>query len=195
MNAQTELPMTKAEFNRWLLDLERSSDRSRPHRYEWVEGRVMQMVNTTRDHGRVVLNILQALVARLDPSTWEAFVLEFGVEMAGSLRYPDVVVEPAGGDGHGRWAERPIILVEVLSGSSAKTDLIDKVAEYTSLPSLEAYVVASQDEAVCWHWQRQADGSFLAKPAEARGRDVSLPLTARGIELPLSEIYRGTKAE
>jgi hypothetical protein len=36
MTAETAVLMSKAEFNRWMQDIERSGDRSRPHRYEWV---------------------------------------------------------------------------------------------------------------------------------------------------------------
>jgi hypothetical protein len=70
--------------------------------------------------------------------------------------------------------------------------MVEKLAEYTSLPSLEAYIVASQDEPICWVWQRTgADRSFERKPEDISGRDKAIEIGALGISLPMSEIYRG----
>ena len=82
--------------------------------------------------------------------------------------------------------------MEVLSPSSVGTDMVEKLAEYTSLASLEAYIVASQDEPICWVWQRSGeDRSFPKTPEEIAGRDKAIMIAALGISLPLSEIYRG----
>ena len=116
--------------------------------------------------------------------------MEFGVETDGAIRYPDVVVEPPNLDApEGRRAEKPIIIVEVLSPSSYARDFVEKCAEYQTIASLEAYIVASQDEPICWHWQRQPDATFPRYPEEIAGREASIELKARAIALPMSEIY------
>lgn len=67
-----------------------------------------------------------------------------------------------------------------------------KLAEYTSLPSLQCYIVASQDEAIVWVWQRDEDtGGFPALPEEIVGIDAAIVVRALCITLPLGEIYRG----
>lgn len=82
--------------------------------------------------------------------------------------------------------------MEVLSPSSAGRDLAIKATEYTSLPSLEAYVVASQDKAIVWVWQRDPDTrAFPAQPVEIEGLDGIISVPALGVTLPLAEIYRG----
>ena len=87
------------------------------------------------------------------------------------------------------WA---VLLVEVLSPSSVARDMNLKLAEYTSLPSLQCYVVASQDEAIVWVWQRDEDtGAFPALPQEISGLDGRIDVRSLGIDLPLAEIYRG----
>ena len=124
---------------------------------------------------------------------------EFGVQKPTFTRFPDILVEPFSTELKERRSQFPVMLVEVLSPSTTGVDLTEKPAEYMSFDTLEAYVVASQDEPICWMWQRTAAGSepssaprvFPQLPAEISGRDQSIGLTALGIELPLAEIYRG----
>jgi hypothetical protein len=67
-----------------------------------------------------------------------------------------------------------------------------KLAEYTQIPTLEGYIVASQDEPILWVWQRDADSrAFPATPAEITGREATLVLDATALSVPLAEIYRG----
>ncbi len=70
-------------------------------------------------------------------------------------------------------------------------DLHIKAAEYMSLPSLETYIVAAQDEPRLWVWNRGTDqGRNWPKiPIEVVGKDKAVPVAAFGIELPMAEIY------
>ena len=184
MNAPFDLRLDKAAFDRWLL--------SQEQKYEWKEGRVVQMNNVTRDHASVVSNILHALRNRLESRLWRVVASDFGVEDQNFVRFPDVLVEPkkSGTPPKGRRSHDATVLFEVLSPASVDTDLIEKPEEYMALPTLEAYVVASQDAAICWLWQRDPAGRlFRAKPVRIAGRDQMVPLAALGIELPLAEIY------
>lgn len=184
MNAPFDLRLDKAAFDRWLLDQDR--------KYEWKEGRVVQMTNVTRGHASIVSNVVMALGALLDRDVWRIVASDFGVEQETFLRFPDVLVEPMGGDLSARRSETAVLLFEVLSPSSVDTDLIEKPAEYMTFASLEAYVVASQDAAICWIWERDPVTSrFPEKPLKIFGRDKAVELKRRGISLPLSDIYRG----
>ena len=183
MNAPFDLRLDQAAFNRWLLKQER--------KYEWKEGRVVQMERVTRAHARIVSNILLALGDRLDREAWSLLASGLRIQDETFVRFPDAFVEPAGGDLASCHCEHAVLLFEVLSPSSVDTDLIEKPQEYISFATLEAYVVASQDAAICWVWQRDpATGRFPAKPEKIVGRDQSISLLARGIALPLAEIYR-----
>jgi Uma2 family endonuclease len=62
------------------------------------------------------------------------------------VRYPDIVVDRAGGDGGDYIATAPALLIEVLSPE----DLGDKSTEYLRLLDLQAYIVFSQDEPKAW---------------------------------------------
>lgn len=187
MTPVAELMLTKAEFLRWIEAPER-----RRQRFEWAEGKVVQQANVTLNHGIIAGNIHYLFLSLLDREVWCAFISDVYVEQNGSYRLPDVIVTRLGADGKRRSVTEPVVLVEVLSSTSVERDFHDKLAEYPGFASLEAYIIASQDEPKCWLWERGKSGTFAERPRISQGRADSIVLGQRGIELPLAEIYRST---
>lgn len=186
MNVQPNLRMDKATFLAWLQE--------REERYELADGRVMMMTGGSRGHGIITRRLAAALEGRLDASRWTVLTSDFGVDLGpDTVRYPDVVVDVAGGLLKDLTATAPMLIAEVLSPSSASCDLGDKAAEYLKLPSLGAYLVLSQDEPKVWVWVRNASG-FTPGPDVVKGHDRVLRITALAIDVPVSEIYEGIQA-
>jgi Uma2 family endonuclease len=183
MNIQSHPRMSKAAF----FSMGEAAD----ERCELVEGRIAMMIRISRDHGIITRNLLLALCRRLDQREWEVFA-EFGLDTGpDTVRYPDIVVDKAGGGGKDYTAASPVLLAEILSPSTAAIDLGDKAAEYLKLPSLLAYLVLSQDGPKAWVWVRN-DGPFAPGPTLFQGNEAVIPVAALRIELPLAEIYAGT---
>ena len=77
--------------------------------YAWVQGRkgrdecdrrpFVMMTGATRGHWRVMMAPQPTLDARPDPKQWLAGAADLAVEIGEQLRYPDVLVERAGGAG------------------------------------------------------------------------------------------------
>ncbi|MDO9381953.1 MAG: Uma2 family endonuclease [Hyphomicrobiaceae bacterium] len=180
--------MDKAAFFAWLRAREGG-------RYELKNGEIIVHPGVSRNHHRVTGGFAHALRTRLQFEKWDIAIGEFAVEIRDDIRYPDVLVERRAEDGGAYSTADPVLLVEVVSPSSAGRDLSVKATEYLGLPSLEAYIVASQDEPIVWIWQRDAvTRAFAAEPVEIAGRDRTITLDALGIVLPLAEIYRGLGA-
>lgn len=179
--------MTKAAFLAW------NQDREGP-KCELKDGEIVMHPGISRDHNRVTLGFANTLRRLLAFDDWDIATNDFGVEIGDDIRYPDVLVERRAVDGSAYTTLEPVLPVEVLSPSSAGRDLRLKAQEYQSLPSLEAYVVASQDEAICWVWLRDSGRSFAKEPTEIAGRHGVIELPALGPSLPLAEIYRGVGA-
>lgn len=181
MNVQLPLQMDKLAFLAWV--------QGREERYELAEGRVVMMTGGTLAHAILVRRLLVLLDSKLNAKSWTV-VADFGVDVGPTtLRYPDVMVAAVGDGAKNLTARAPSLIVEVISPSSEGVDLRDKADEYLRLPSLVAYVVFSQDEPKAWIWLRTASG-FSPTP-DLVARDSSIRVSALGIELPLSEIYRG----
>ena len=119
MNVQLPAHMDKSAFLAWV--------QGREERYELVEGRVIMMVGASRAHGLIVRNLLVLLNRVLDPQRWMV-IADFGLDAGPqTLRYPDIMVDGADGDGADYTATAPALLAEVLSPSTASFDLRDKV--------------------------------------------------------------------
>ena len=179
-----EAKFDKAAFLQWVQTQER--------RFELKDGRVIMQAGGTKRHVRLIGSITSALITRLDRALWAVAPCDQAVEIGEDIRYPDVVVERLLDDGRSQTTEVPVVLVEVLSPSSVGTDMTVKLAEYTSLASLEAYIVFSQDAPLCWVWQRAGEArAFPLKPFEVRGSDSVIEILGLGVALPSAEIYRG----
>ena len=174
--------MTKEAFLAWV--------ERREERYEFSGGRVIKLVRVTRNHARVATNLLVALAARLQRERYDVFPGAFAVHVGDSIRFPDVLVEPAQPDGKSLRAESPILIAEVLSPGSLHIDFGDKLREYLMLPTLDTYLIVSPDEPRIWVWQRTA-GVFPPEPEIIEGADKHVGLPALAIDIPLLEIYRG----
>lgn len=183
-NVPYAAPMTKAEFLRWVQRQER--------RHEFVAGRAVMHAGSTKRHNWLAQNFAFLLRAQLSAEDWAIGFADVAVGVGHDIRYPDVLVEKHQGVGRDLVSEAPIVIVEVLSPSSVGTDMTEKLAEYTSLASLQAYIVASQDEAIVWLWQRDAvSAAFPAKPQEIAGREAAIGVAALNLSLPMAELYRG----
>jgi Uma2 family endonuclease len=184
MNIELPAHIDKPTFLAWV--------QGREERYELVRGRVVMMVGASRNHGLIVMNLAMLLRAQLDPREWEV-IADFGLDAGpDTLRYPDIVVDRAGGGGHDYTATAAVLLVEVLSPSSVAIDLRDKADEYRQLPSLNAYIVFSQDEPKAWIWERRR-GRFPLKPRETLlGEDV-IRIEIPPAALSLAEVYAGVR--
>jgi Uma2 family endonuclease len=184
MNVQPDLHMDKAAFLAWV--------EGREGRYELAGGRVLMMTGGSRAHAQITANLFRALDSRLDPDRW-TILSDFGIDLGPkTLRYPDVVVDPATDAPRDLTAIAPILIAEVLSPSTERVDLGDKAAEYLRLRSLAVYLVFAQDELKAWVWLRGPD-DFSPRPQVLTAPDDVVRISPLGIDLPLAEIYARVK--
>src|SRR5216683_2046699 len=177
MNVQPNLRISKAAFIEWSAAEE--------ERCELIAGRVVMMPRPSLAHGMIVMNLAFLLRTKLDPKQW-VVVAEFGLDAGPeTLRYPDIVVDRAGGSGKSYTASAPVLLAEVLSPSSVEIDLGDKAAEYLRIPSLLAYIVLSQDEPKAWVYIREG-AQFTPGPAVIGGAEAIIRVPAMQLALPLA---------
>jgi Uma2 family endonuclease len=183
MNVQLDLRMEKSEFLTWV--------QAHEGRYELAGNRVVMMTSGSRGHAILVRRLAAALEKRLDDNRLTVLTSDFGVDLGPvTVRYPDVVVDVAGGRFKDLTATAPALIAEVISPSSAKDDLGAKADEYIRLPSLAAYLVLAQDQPKAWVWLRSAE-EFSPETMIIAGHDAAIQIASLGIDLPLAEIYAG----
>lgn len=115
-------------------------------KHEYVNGEVYAMAGASKNHERLAGNIYRKFGNHLEDSPCEPFASDMKVRTpTSSYRYPDcmVVCDDTSYDDY--YAQTPIILVEVISRSTRKTDEQSKRLEYMNISTLEEYVLIEQD--------------------------------------------------
>jgi Uma2 family endonuclease len=178
--ALTERPMTREEFFDWA--------QARDERYEFDGFQPVAMTGGSVNHSTITINILAGLLQRLRGRPCRPLGPDAGVATVGDkVRYPDALITCTRTPGEDRLALNPVVVFEVLSPDSGRTDRIDKVREYGATPTILRYVIVERtsigltvlsraDGAQPWTAAALADGDVLAIPEV-------------GVEIPVAEFY------
>lgn len=182
MNFAAALPRTLANFPPWEhgrnagLELDRAEPAA-------VNGGSLR-------HTRIALSMAVALDKRLDFTRYEVVRGDAKIIANGHVRYPDIVVYSHDGDFGpdmgGDLVHNPVVVVEVLSRSTRRVDQFDKNVDYAATPTIQHYVMLSQQRRYAIVCSRTGQG-WAAKELD---HAEEMELTALGISIPFSEVYR-----
>ena len=175
-------PMTRQEFFGWA--------EAQDARYEFDGVHPVAMTGGSLRHSLLAGNIIRQLGNRLAGSGCRPLGPDAGVATVGdAVRYPDAVVTCSKFDDRGRLVPNPVVVFEVVSPSSGRTDRLVKLREYGAVPTIRRYVIVESDAATVTALSRDnADEPFRAA---GLGEDDTLDLPEIGTELPVSAIYEG----
>jgi Uma2 family endonuclease len=163
-------------------------EQQQPERYERVGGIIRMMTGGTIAHNRITRNCARALETSLQDSDCEVFTSDVKVTTpAENVLYPDVLVACGEIAGKATRIETPVVVVEVLSESTAERDHGRKRWAYQTIPSLQHYVLIGQDEPAAEVASRADDGSW--RSVIHRGLNARLRLEGLGVEVGLAEIF------
>jgi Uma2 family endonuclease len=123
-------------------------------RHELVGGRAILMFGGTRAHDQAPFYLAQRLNDAYSKAGCAVFPHNRKLVIDGNAYYPDAFVHCGPGE-HDRYEVDAVIVVEVLSPSSALRDRREKAAAYVRLPSLRAYVVVDPDQPRVEVYQRE----------------------------------------
>jgi Uma2 family endonuclease len=179
------IPREPEAFLAWCIE----HGDEHPYRFELSQGEISVQQRVSRWHNRVATNLARHLDALLDLDRFDVMHSEFSVQIVQGYRAPDVLVEPLRSE-NSLTSSDPIFLSQVLSPTSVKRDLIDKAGEYGMLPSVQAYLVCSQDGPIAWLWARRANGKWPKSTREIKGRDKTFHVPGLDVELSMAAIYR-----
>ncbi len=114
-------------------------------KHELIDGHVYAMAGASANHERISGNIYRKFGNHLENTPCEPFGSDMKVRVGSNFFYPDVTVDCHFDDSEPYFTETPIIIVEVLSRSTRRTDETIKLMSYITIPSLLEYVLIQQD--------------------------------------------------
>ena len=181
-----QLKMTTEEYLVW--------ERQQTERHEFYAGEVFSQAGGTRRHSLVGSNVLGEIRQFLKGQDCQAHGsdMRVHVEATGYQAYPDVSVVCPPFEGISEDViSNPILVVEVLSPSTADFDRGGKFGHYRQIPSLKEYLVFWQVEARVEQHTRTEDGHWLLR--EITGIDSRLHLASLGVPLAMRDVYDKVK--
>lgn len=178
---------------RYSLDEYRAIEEKAEGRSEYRDGEIVPMSGGSLNHSRISGNIFAFLKFLLRDTPFEPINSDLRLWIPEYQRdlYPDVMIfngEPQLNGDRLDEVVNPILIVEVLSPSTADYDRESKFRMYRSIPSFREYLLVEQDELFVERYSKQAQGWLLG---DFNDLGQSIPLESVGIELPIAEIYRG----
>ena len=168
-----------------------TQERKAHYKSEYLNGQIFAMSGASRAHSLITSNISNRLYNQLMESDCEVHSSDMRVQPSPiAYFYPDVLVAC----GELRFADdvfdtllNPVVIVEVLSPSTAAYDRGEKFEHYQQLASLRDYVLVSQNRFCVEHYRRQ-EGQW--EHTEFCDPEEGLPLISIGCEIALQDIYR-----
>ncbi len=178
--------ISEAEY----LELEEDS----LEKHEYFDGEIFAMAGATADHNVLAANTISSIHSqmrgkrcRVVGSDQRVKVLEEGL-----YTYPDAVVycPPFQFDSIKKTTLlNPVVIIEVLSSSTADYDKGKKFDSYKKIESLRDYILISQDEMRVEHFHRNERDEWVHDAQSTASSAITL--VSIDCVLPLADVYDG----
>lgn len=189
-------PAPAYSHKKWTIEEYLQMENASFEKHEYYQSEIFAMSGTKLTHNIIATNVLSELRQKLKGSKCRPYNSDqrIFIEKNTLFTYPDISVvcgevKTLNDD---EWnILNPTILIEVLSPSTKSYDRGDKFKLYRDIPSLRQYILIDtlsvSVEAFC------INTSGLWQLKEYKNIHEILCIDAISTELPLKEIYEGTK--
>lgn len=163
-------------------------------KHEYIYGEVYAMAGTSDRHNRIAGNIFSKIDNHVGDSEGETFIESVKLKAdAQTFYYPDVMVACDRAPESAYYREEPILVVEILSPSTERTDRNEKLTVYKNISGLQEYVIIWQEKIQIEIHRRQPDGNWLTFIYD--DNDEEIELQSLNLKIKIQEIYRRVRFE
>ncbi|MES2705874.1 MAG: Uma2 family endonuclease [Verrucomicrobiota bacterium] len=147
-------------------------------RYEYLRGKVYAMSTPSAAHAEISSNFFAPLHQHLRGKPCRPYLgnMALKINFLGNPAYyiPDVMVACDDKPAHTNHREEPLVLMEIMSPSTASIDQREKRVAYTALPSLWHYLIVNSLKKEVFHYSRSGQG----------WTEIILTVPEEGIRIP-----------
>jgi Uma2 family endonuclease len=180
LSVSTKQIYTVAEY----FELEKNSEM----RHEFYYGKLIEMPGESKQANLIANNILVEWQKPLKQKGYRTYLrdVKTQVKVKDIYRYPDLVVAPKTDDSDDYVIKKPEFIAEVASENSMQRDSVVKLREYSNLPSLQYYLIISQDEMLVQFYSR-TDKNWSFEIFDSPNETINCPTF--NLKITLAEIY------
>ena len=182
--------MSFEEFAEWALSAEGQQGKYEYHGGEIFD--VQAMAGARAAHNEISGNVFASLHGQLKGKPCRAFVADMMLRVDADDKgyYPDVMVTCSEADrARQTFKTDAVLVIEVLSPSTAAYDRGEKFASYRRLPTLQELIFIDPATRGVDHYRRDGACWLLLPPAE------TLDLPSAGCTLTLTDVFLGIELE
>lgn len=166
-----------------------TGEKSSDVRHEYIYGEVFAMAGASARHNIITGNIFGNFWNHLKNSDCQLFSENMKLKAdAQTFYYPDAMVDCSESAQTAYFVEEPILLIEVTSPSTERTDRKEKLAVYRNIPTVREYLIVSQDKISIEVHRKLENGEWQAEIYDET--DAEIRLDSIDYVLPIEEIYR-----
>lgn len=167
-------------------------ERRATYRSEYINGEMFAMAGATRAHNRISSNLVSGIDQHIRSRECNVYSSDIRVHVpsTGYFTYPDLVMtcgKEEFVDAHSDVLVNPLVLIEMLSDSTAAFDRGKKFEHYRELPSFVEYLLVEQR--IPRIEQYVLDASQEWRYRDIRGIDQVLHIQTLDCSLPFRDIY------
>jgi Uma2 family endonuclease len=162
-------------------------------RSEYLDGYIYAMAGASEQHNTITHTFGTAIDNALgdDCRIWQSDMKVIGHNKNKNFAYyPDIMAACSENTGDQYSRTDPLLIVEVLSPSTERTDLHEKLTNYSSIESLLEYIIISQSTPYVRIFRRRSNWKV-----EAYYADDTLTLESVGLDIKVKQIYRRVRRE
>lgn len=166
-------------------------ERVSPIKHEYRGGHVYAMVGAKKPHIIIANNLITLFTNHLDATPFLVLNSDIKVrlEEANCYYYPDVAVtcDERDTDSTEDFILYPILVIEVLSPSTAAFDRGEKFADYQTSPSLREYVLINQSQMSIECFRLSESGDWVS---QTYGQREEIYFSSIDFRCDIASIYR-----
>lgn len=166
---------------------------ARPDRHEYVAGEVFAMVGVRQVHSIITLNIATELKQQLKGKPCRPHVVDMKlyVSEVDACFYPDIMVTCDERDAKADlYLEHPVLIIEILSESTAGYDMGLKFEFYRNIPELKEYALVDPDRKKIWLYRKNEAAEWVLHDFPPQ---LDVVFESVGCRLQQSDIFEGVE--
>lgn len=183
------LTETLVEEKRYSVEEYFELEKTSEIRHEFVDGKLFAMPGESKKANEIAGNIYVSLRNSFKKRALKVYNHDVRLMLENNrYRYPDIAVAPTIDDEDSHAITQPVLIVEVFSDNSVKTDTVDKLREYSILPTLQYYLIVSQEEPFVEVYAKNADKWEFSYYTDLKD---TIALPALDASLLMGDIFEG----